>query len=122
MPVYVKAGTVMPFGPEVQYSDEKPWDNIEIRVYPGADGEFVLYEDEGDNYNYEKGQFTTITFKYDNSAKSLTIGSRKGSYKGMLKNRKFNIILVDENSGSGHLPMNGGQSVDYDGSETTIKL
>lgn len=85
MPVFVKAGSILPFGPEVQYASEKAWDNLEIRVYPGADGSFILYEDEGDNYNYEKGAFSEITFTYNDATHELTISDRKGNYKGMLK-------------------------------------
>ena len=84
----------MPIGPDVQYTTEKKWDNLEIRVYAGADGEFTLYEDEFDNYNYEKGAFTTIGFKWDDKAQKLTIGERKGSYDGMLTSRKFNVVII----------------------------
>ena len=94
IPVYVKAGSILPFGPAVQYSTEKSWDNLEIRVYPGANGEFVLYEDEGDNYNYEKGAFTEIPFRWDNDHGTLIIGARKGKYNGMLAKRNFRIHLV----------------------------
>ena len=122
IPVYVKAGSILPFGPDVQYSDEKTWDDLEIRVYPGADGAFTLYEDEGDNYNYEKGRFTQIPFIYDDTTSTLTIGTRRGSYKGMLTHRTFRIVLVDKNSGSGHQPMTGGKSVQYNGKEIQLKL
>jgi alpha-D-xyloside xylohydrolase len=70
MPLYVKAGSVLPFGPKVQYSSEKKWDNLEIRIYEGANGEFTLYEDENDNYNYEKGAYSTITFTWDDAKKN----------------------------------------------------
>lgn len=95
MPIYVRAGSILPWGPAVQYSTEKKWDNLTIRIYPGADAEFTLYEDEFDNYNYEKGAYTTILMKWDDKERTLTINERKGNYKGMLKNRKFNIILVE---------------------------
>ena len=94
IPLYVKAGSIVPIGPDVQYTTEKKWDNLEIRVYAGADGEFTLYEDEFDNYNYEKGAFTTIGFKWDDKAQKLTIGERKGSYDGMLTSRKFNVVII----------------------------
>ena len=121
MPVFVKAGSILPFGPEVQYASEKAWDNLEIRVYPGADGSFILYEDEGDNYNYEKGAFSEITFTYNDATHELTISDRKGNYKGMLKNRKFNIILVNKNCAAGNIAATG-KSVDYSGRAITIKL
>lgn len=121
MPVFVKAGSILPFGPEVQYASEKAWDNLEIRVYPGADGSFILYEDEGDNYNYEKGAFSEITFTYNDATHELTISDRKGNYKGMLKNRKFNIVLVNKNCAAGNIAATG-KSVDYSGRAITIKL
>ena len=109
IPVYIKAGTVMPWGPEVQYTSEKPWDNLEIRVYTGADGSFTLYEDEGDNYNYENGAFTEIPFAWDNANHTLTIGKRTGSYDGMLQSRQFRIVIVGEDKGTGD-----GESTIYD--------
>lgn len=94
IPLYVKAGGIIPVGPDVQYATEKPWDNLEIRVYPGANGEFMLYEDEFDNYNYEKGAYSTITFNWNDKTRTLSIGERQGEYPGMLTNRSFNINLV----------------------------
>ena len=122
MPVFVKAGTILPFGPEVQYSSEKPWDELEIRVYPGADGTFTLYEDEGDNYNYEKGKFSEIQFSWDEASHSLSIAPRKGSFKGMLQSRKFHIVLVGKNSGEGDQPMQASKTVEYSGKAVKVKL
>lgn len=122
MPVFVKAGTIMPFGPDVQYSNQKPWDNIEIRVYPGADGKFVLYEDEGDNYNYEKGQFSEITFTYNDATRQLSVSDRKGSFKGMLETRKFNITLVGKDCAPGNEPTKNGTTVEYSGKAVSVKL
>ena len=96
IPIYVKAGSIVPIGPDVQYSTEKPWDDLEIRVYSGANGTFCLYEDEFDNYNYENGAYTTIDFKYDNKGRQLTIGARKGSYDGMIQNRTFRITYITD--------------------------
>lgn len=101
MPLYVKTGSILPIGPKVQYAEEKKWDNLEIRIYPGADGEFTLYEDENDNYNYEKGMYSTIIFQWDDKNEILTINDRQGSFPGMLGERKFNIVMVSENSGVG---------------------
>jgi alpha-D-xyloside xylohydrolase len=101
IPLYVRAGSIIPFGPKVQYATEKPWDNLEIRVYDGANGKMVLYEDENDNYNYEKGTYSTITFTWDDAKKTLTIADRQGSFPGMLNGRKFNIIKVANNKGIG---------------------
>ena len=123
MPVYVKAGSILPFGPAVQYTSEKKWDNLEIRVYPGADADFTLYEDEGDNYNYEKGAFSQIRFHWDDAARTLTIGERKGDYKGMLKKRNFRILVVNRQSPSGDKePPQFSRSVRYNGKAQTIKL
>jgi alpha-D-xyloside xylohydrolase len=123
IPVFVKAGSILPLGPEVQYATEKKWDNLEIRVYRGANGEFTLYEDENDNYNYEKGDYSTIIFNWNESKKELTIGQRKGNFQGMLTTRKFNIILVDKNKGTGsELSMKYDRVVDYAGDKTVIRL
>ncbi|MBP7612476.1 MAG: DUF5110 domain-containing protein [Paludibacter sp.] len=94
IPLYVKAGSIIPFGPQVQYATEKKWDNLEIRVYPGANGAFTLYEDENDNYNYEKGVYSTISFTWNDAKKSLTINDRKGSFPGMITSRKFNVVVI----------------------------
>ena len=88
-------------GPLIQYSTEKPADPIELRIYRGADGSFTLYEDENDNYDYEKGIYSTINFKWDDPKNQLTIGAIKGRYPGMLNNRTFNIVLVSNDRGIG---------------------
>jgi alpha-D-xyloside xylohydrolase len=87
-------------GPLIQYSTEKN-DPLEIRVYPGADGDFTLYEDENDNYNYEKGIYSTIVFRWNESANTLNIGKRQGDFPGMLKNRTFKVVFVSPNHGTG---------------------
>ncbi len=115
IPVYVKAGSVLPVGPAVQYAEEKKWDNLQLNIYPGSNGQFVLYEDENDNYNYEKGMFATITFTWNDKKRTLTIGNRNGSYPGMLDNRKFNIVLVGA-------PGNKNAEVTYAGKKVAIKL
>jgi alpha-D-xyloside xylohydrolase len=123
IPLYVKAGSIIPWGPKVQYADEKKWDNLEIRIYEGADGEFTLYEDEGDNYNYEKGKFATITFKWDDLKKTLSISKQKGKFKGMIAERKFNIVKVALNQGQKDLASEKFDKViDYKGSEISVKL
>jgi alpha-D-xyloside xylohydrolase len=88
-------------GPDLQYAAEKPADPIELRVYRGADGSFTLYEDENDNYDYEKGAYATIPIHWDETARSLTIGERKGQFPGMLKSRNFRIVFVGEAHGVG---------------------
>ena len=95
VPMFVRAGSILPLGPEMQYVGEKPWNNLEIRVYPGANGSFTLYEDEGDSYNYEKGAYSTITFDWNDKSRTLTIGERKGSFPGMLTSRQFTVVWPD---------------------------
>jgi alpha-D-xyloside xylohydrolase len=101
LPLFVRAGSLIPLGPFLQYSNEKPADPIELRVYPGADGRFTLYEDEGDNYNYEKGEFATIPISWNQAKQTLEIGTRTGEFPGMLKERTFNIVWVSANHGAG---------------------
>ena len=112
IPLYVKAGSIIPFGPKVQFATEKKWDNLELRIYPGADGTFTLYEDENDNYNYEKGAYTEILLTWNNDTKTLTIGNRKGNFKGMLKNRKFTIKRIDGDT----------KTITYKGKEIKLKI
>jgi alpha-D-xyloside xylohydrolase len=101
LPLYVRAGSIVPLGPLLQFSTEKPADPIELRVYPGADGEFTLYEDENDTYNYEKGAFATIQIRWDEHKNTLTIGDRHGNFPGMLKERTFHIVWVGPRHGIG---------------------
>lgn len=123
MPLYVKAGSIIPMGPFKQYASEIPEDPIELRIYTGTDGSFVLYEDENDNYNYENGAFATIEFLWNDNDKSLTIGDRKGEFPRMLKERTFNIILVDENHGIGvDLCDSIDKEIVYVGQEVLIKF
>ena len=101
LPLYVRAGSIVPFGPVMQYATEKPADPIELRVYRGADGGFTLYEDEGDGYNYEKGACATIPFAWNESKQTLTIGKRSGSFPGMLKARTIRVVFVSPGHGAG---------------------
>lgn len=95
IPLYIKAGAIIPIGPEVQYAAEKKWDELTVKVYPGANGSFVLYEDEFDNYNYEKDEYSEIPFNWNDRSGTLTIGARKGTFKGMIENRTFTLVLPD---------------------------
>ncbi len=101
LPLYVRAGSIVPLGPVVEWSTEKPADPIELRIYRGADGEFSLYEDENDNYNYEKGVHATIFSRWDDAKQVLTIGDRQGEFPGMLTSRTFRAIFVGEHHGIG---------------------
>jgi len=101
LPLFVRPGSIIPMGPTLQYSSEKPADPIELRVYRGADGKFTLYEDEGDSYDYEKGKFATIPIAWNESAQTLEIGKRSGDFPGMLKDRTFHIVWVSKDHGAG---------------------
>ena len=116
MPLYVKAGSIIPLAPLQQYTNEKKADTLEVRIYEGADGNFTLYEDEGDNYNYEKGKYATIDFVWNNKARTLTIKDRKGSFPGMLQNRTFNVVLANSNNGIGmQMPVRFDKVIHYTG-------
>ena len=112
VPMFVRAGSILPLGPEMQYVGEKSWDNLEVRVYPGANGSFTLYEDEGDSYHYEKGVYSTIPFSWNDKSRTLTIGNRQGSYPGMLQQRQFTVVTPDGTS----------TTISYDGKEQTVRL
>ena len=123
LPLYIRAGSIVPMGPFLQYATEKPADPIELRIYPGADGEFTIYEDENDNYNYEKDTYATIRLIWNDTQKLLTISERKGFFPAMLKERLFNVILVDENHGTGvEICSKADRLVNYKGSKLEIKL
>ena len=113
VPMFVKAGSILPLAPVMMYAEESKWDDLEVVVYPGADGTFTLYEDEGDNYNYEKGAYSTITFKWNDRSKKLTIGAIAGEYPGMLKDRSFRVRLAGTDT---HV------NVDYTGKSLTVSL
>jgi hypothetical protein len=120
IPVFVRAGSIVPMGPFNQYASQSS-DPIEVRVYRGEDGAFVLYEDEGTNYNYEQGDFSTIPFEWKESEGKLTLGERKGSFDGMLQNRTFHIVFVRKNYGFGiEISEEYQVTVNYDGKEQSI--
>ena len=123
IPVFVREGSIIPFGPEIQYCDERPADLINLYVYAGADGQFQLYEDEGTNYNYEKGKYLTIDIRYDDASRTLTIGKQNGKYQGMLKERRFNVVYVTKDNAK---PLNfdnpEGKMVNYNGQAVSLQL
>ena len=123
IPVFVREGAIIPFGPEMQWSDDKPAELINLYVYAGQNGQFQLYEDEGTNYNYEKGKYATIDISYDDASRTVTIGQRKGQFPGMLKQRRFNVVLVTKDAPK---PLNldspEGQMVNYNGKAVSIQL
>ena len=121
IPLFVKAGSIIPMGKIIQSTAEKS-DTLEIRVYKGANGEFTLYEDEGDNYNYEKGKYSNISFRWNEKNQSLTIGDKQGNYSGSLTKRVFNIVLVSENNGNGIAQGRSKITVIYSGRNVIWKL
>ena len=123
IPVFVPEGSIIPFGPEIQWSDEKPAELINLYVYAGKDATFQLYEDEGTNYNYEKGKYATINITYSESSKTLTIGARKGSFNGMLQNRRFNVVTISKNHAQAlNLENPQGKMIEYNGAEVKVNL
>ena len=123
IPVFVREGAIIPFGPEMQWSDEKPAELINLYVYAGQNGEFQLYEDEGTNYNYEKGKYATIDITYDDSSRTITIGARKGQFNGMLKNRRFNVVLITKDAPRAlNLDHPEGRMIEYSGKSVSVKL
>lgn len=123
IPLYVKAGSVLPWARKKQYADVASWDTLQVRVYPGADGSFVLYEDEGDNYNYEQGAYATIRFDWDDTARELTVGMREGSFKGMVEKRIFDVVLVGGSLGTADsLSAQVNCRIEYDGTAQTVRV
>jgi len=122
IPLFVKGGSIIPMGPFLQYSTEKPADPIELRVYPGANGSFQLYEDENDNFNYEKGVYSIIPFEWNEEKQTLTIGKRQGKFSGMLMKRMFRIVWVDQNHGVGLVPETKvDKEILYNGQEIRVR-
>jgi alpha-D-xyloside xylohydrolase len=123
IPIFVSEGSIVPAGPEIQYTSEKPADPVTLFVYTGKDGEFTLYEDEGTNYNYEKGAYSVIPLSYTEADRTLTIGNRKGEFAGMPVTRTFRIVIVSKDK---PLTLNFDTTPDavteYSGSEIKIVL
>ena len=123
IPVFVREGAIIPFGPAMQWSDETPAELINLYVYAGQDGQFQLYEDEGTNYNYEKGKYATIDIVYDDATRTVTFGQRKGAFPGMLKQRRFNVVLVTKESPKAlDLKAPAGTMVSYSGKAVSVQL
>ena len=119
IPIHVRGGSILPMGPMIQYAMQSA-DPLEIRVYAGADASFTIYEDEGDNYNYETGKYAQIPLTWNDAAKTLTIGARTGSYTGMPATRTFNVVFVGANHGAGPgVTGTPDQVIKYDGSAAT---
>jgi alpha-D-xyloside xylohydrolase len=123
MPLYVKAGSIIPMGPNVEYATQATSAPIELRIYPGANGEFKFYEDENDSYDYEKGASSTFDLKWNDQSRQLTITARKGTFPGMAKHHTFNVVLVKEGRGvNTAISAKADKTVNYDGKPVTVKL
>jgi len=121
IPLYVRAGSIIPMGPFLQYATEKDPDPIELRVYKGADGQFTLYEDDGTTYEYEKGKYAIIPITWNEGEQTLTIGERQGDFRGMLSKRTFNIVWVSSEHGIGlEETTKADKSVSYDGNAISV--
>ena len=123
IPVFVKQGSIIPFGPSLQFTSEKTADTITLFIYTGKNGSFTLYEDEDTNYNYEKGMYSTITFEYNENEKKLIIQNRQGTFSGMLQKRIFNITWVKKsNSVAFDLAQKFDEQVLYEGKKISLKM
>ena len=123
IPLYVRAGSILPMGPEIEYASQSPGGAIELRIYRGADGTFNLYEDAGDSYDYESGQHTVIPMSWNDAAGVLTIGARQGSYPGMTDKRAFRIVAVGSGHGiGGEVTSKADKEVVYEGTEIKMNL
>jgi alpha-D-xyloside xylohydrolase len=123
IPVFVRAGSIIPYGPAQQYVAEKASDPITLYVYAGADGQFTLYEDQGTTFDYERGGFSQILLQWNDRTRTLTLGKRTGSYDGMLKDRTFQVVLVSKAHPAAFAATTApSKSVRYTGGELRIKL
>jgi alpha-D-xyloside xylohydrolase len=120
IPLHIRAGSIVPMGPDIQYANERA-DTIELRIYPGANGSFTIYEDEGDNYNYESGKYATIPITYTDDPQNVIIGEREGSFPGMDDQKVFNIVYVRENHGTGiGITASPDTQIVYTGNPTSV--
>jgi alpha-D-xyloside xylohydrolase len=123
MPLYIRAGSILLMGPEIEYAAQNPSGPIELRIYRGADGQFDLYEDAGDSYDYEKGQHSVIPIRWNDSAGVLTIGGRQGSFPGMVEKHTFRIVVVKSGHGiGGEVTTAADKEITYEGSQTQVSL
>ena len=121
IPLYIRAGSIVPMGPDIEYAEQKSADPIELRVYPGADGDFTLYEDDNNTYAYEKGAYATIPIHWNEAAQTLTLGARKGQFPGMLESRTFQVVFAGDGHGTGiDVTTEPDQVVHYDGQSLSV--
>ena len=118
IPLFVRAGSILPMGPQIEYAEQDPAGTIELRIYRGANGRFDLYDDDGDGYEYEQGQHSVISLRWNDRSSSITIGARQGSYPGVITKRKFNVVLVDGQHGvGGSVTESPNLVIEYEGKE-----
>ena len=122
LPLYVRAGSIVPMGPYLQYATQSPGAPYEIRIYPGADARFTVYEDDNETYAYEKGQRATYDLVWNDRARTLTVGARKGSFPNMIRQRRLNFVVMGAASGAGAAPIAAGKSVLYAGKPATVSF
>jgi len=123
LPLYVRAGSIIPMSPVMQYVTEKPDAPYEIRIYPGADAKFTVYEDDNETYDYEKGKRSTYELSWNDAAKTLTLGNREGTFPGMIQERQIHVVLADKGQGQGIAEdSNAGQTIRYGGKEIQVKF
>jgi alpha-D-xyloside xylohydrolase len=122
MPLYVRAGAIIPMGPVVQYATERPDAPYEVRVYPGADGKFTLYEDDNETYTYEKGQSARYDLNWNDATRTLTVGPRRGAFVGMVKQRKLKIVVIGAAGASALRPLSTDRTVLYSGRALTLRF
>jgi alpha-D-xyloside xylohydrolase len=119
IPVYVKAGSIVPMGPVVEYAQEKSDKPIELRIYPGADADFTLYDDAGDGYGYEHGEYATVAIHWDDAKHAVSLGARKGSFPGIDKKQGFRVVVVKPGNGNGWDVAAKGEEISYEGMALT---
>lgn len=122
IPLFVKAGSIVPFACKSFCTNEQPEADMEIRVYPGADAQFVLYDDQGDDFGYQTGQSSKIVLSYSEKSRSFEIGSIEGNFENMTVDRKLKVVLVDVQNGNGAKPTATGTIIDYKGKKLKVKL
>jgi alpha-D-xyloside xylohydrolase len=122
IPIYARAGSIIPFGPPMESTSAKP-DPIELRIYAGANADFTLYEDEGDNYDYERGAYSEIPIHWDDKSGLLKIGNRRGKFPGMIEHRTFRVVIVRDGRGTGVAPSSEpDDTIQYEGKTTSVRV
>jgi alpha-D-xyloside xylohydrolase len=122
VPLYVRAGSIIPMGPIVQYATEQPDAPYEVRIYPGADGRFTIYEDDNETYDYEKGRSARYDLVWDDARRTLTIGPRRGSFPGMITRRELNIVIASAGNSTAIEAAPASKSIIYSGKPISVSF